>query len=408
MADNVIILGAGASVDAGIPVLANFVEKMWEFAQKGTCNGQKLSSEDKKIFEEAVKVRNELDGYHGRAAFNDRNIEDILSLLSFNLLGGKKSDQEKLVWFIKAIARTIELTCNIKHNGNLGSIQSDGASVYRHFWHNLFTRFKDSPASFPVIITFNYDLVLERALFQTLIGIDFYNQHSSPFPFSGVEICYHYNLLNSLKYKIEYTDFTSRAGGEFKRKYGTVLEKSSDDLPPNNIRIEILKLHGSLNFPKDRNSLEVSPTVVAENPHILPPVINKWAGKYEETMWSAGLKHLREAKNIIIVGYSLPQTDIYMQYFLKAGVGPNINLNRVFVFNPVLVTSDKNNDEMRERFGSCFSPQLRERVEFTPSDEQGKHSKGRFEDFVDMVALSPGLFFGGLETPPNRSPIGWL
>lgn len=89
MTDNVIILGAGASVDAGIPLLANFVEKMWEFAITGKHNGKNLSEEDQRIFNEAMKIKNELDGYHGRASFDDRNMEDILSILSFNLIGGK-------------------------------------------------------------------------------------------------------------------------------------------------------------------------------------------------------------------------------------------------------------------------------------------------------------------------------
>jgi hypothetical protein len=407
MTDNVIILGAGASVDAGIPVLANFVEKMWEFALRGTCNGKQLSSEDKKIFEEAVKVKNELDGYHGHAAFNDRNIEDILSLLSFNLLGGKKSDQEKLGWFIKAIARTIELTCNVQHNGNLNKIQSEGADVYKYFWRNLFNRFKDSPDSFPAIITFNYDLVLERALFQTLIGSDYFNPYSTPFPFTGIELCYHYSSDSKLFYKVKNTTYTLRTRDEFKSIDGTKLEKSDVPLQQNHLQIEILKLHGSLNFPKDKKQ-EIFPTNPAENPHILPPIINKWAGKNEEIMWSVGLQRLREAKNIIIVGYSLPQTDIYMQYFLKAGVGPNVNLNKVFVFNPALLNSDKNNDAMRERFAGCFSSQLRERIEFAPSRYDGKYSGGKFEDFANLIDSYPELFFGGSDTTSERSPVSFL
>ena len=171
MTDNVIILGAGASVDAGIPVLANFVEKMWEFSITGRCNGKELSDDDKKIFNEAMKVKNELDGYHGRAAFNDRNIEDILSILSFNLIGGKKSDLEKQKWFIRAINRTIDLTCNVQHDGTLNKTQEVGHQVYRDFWRKMFARFKNTPSSFPTIISFNYDLVLERSLFQSLIGI---------------------------------------------------------------------------------------------------------------------------------------------------------------------------------------------------------------------------------------------
>ncbi len=78
MSNNVIILGAGFSYDAGIPLLGGFVERMWEFAARKTHNGQPLASADLEIFEDAIKVKSELDSYHGRAVFNDRNIEEAL------------------------------------------------------------------------------------------------------------------------------------------------------------------------------------------------------------------------------------------------------------------------------------------------------------------------------------------
>jgi hypothetical protein len=388
MTDNVIILGAGASVDAGIPVLANFVERMWEFAITGKQNGQELSDEDKTIFTEAMKVRYELDGYHGRAAFDDRNIEDILSILSFNLIGGKKSDQEKLNWFMKAITRTIELTCTVKHNGRLNQIQGDGPEIYRDFWNKLFERFENAPISFPTIISFNYDLVLERSLFQQLVGVR-YNRYNELFHFGGIQLKYHCGFSNDLTYEAQYAEY-----GQFAkdRQNGMILEESNNSVPKNLLEIELLKLHGSLNFSTDKNEKFI-PTNVANKPHILPPIINKWAGKNEESMWSTGLKRLRDAKNVIIVGYSLPQTDIYMQYFLRAGIGPNLNINKIIVFNPVLFTHGEQNDAMRKRFGNCFSPQLQSRIDFVPL-VGSLPGAGTFEHFVKSIGYNNSLFFG--------------
>ncbi len=393
MTDNVIILGAGASVDAGIPLLANFVEKMWEFAITGKHNRQSLSNDDKKIFAEAVKVRNELDGYHGRAAFDDRNIEDILSILSFNLIGGKKSDREKLEWFIKAITRTIELTCKVTHNGRLDEIQDDDECyIYRSFWRNLFSHFKDSALSFPTIISFNYDLVLERSLFRSLIGTE-YNLQGNPFPFNGIKLKYYYGLISELVYMAKYVAFRRMKYGGLKLEEGMILEKTNPSDHERLLDIEIIKLHGSLNFPQNKNH-EFDPIKVSEKPYIMPPIINKWVGKNEETMWSIGLKRLREAKNIIIVGYSLPQTDIYLQYFLRAGVGPNVNLNKIIVYNPTLFASGKDNELMRERFGNCFSPQLKKQMVFEPQGESGEGRKGTFDVFANAIDWDKDLFFG--------------
>jgi hypothetical protein len=366
---------------------------MWELATRGTHNGEALTNDDKKIFNEAMMVRNELDGYHGRASFDDRNIEDILSILSFNLIGGGESDRQKLNWMTKAIARTIELTCEIKHDGQLDNIQESGSDIYRKFWENLFDRFKDSASSFPAIISFNYDLVLERALFQILIGSTYrqknpyYGSSPNEFPFDGITPKYYHKYLNDISYSVKYV----RRGdnGELDNEStlwhsGTTLEKYNFSELKHPLDIEILKLHGSLNFPSSEKPNETNPlpTIPTKEPYIIPPIINKSIST-EQTMWRIGLRRLREAKNIIIVGYSLPQTDIYMQYFIKAGIGPNTNLNRIIVFNPALSKESEENERMRERFGICFSPQIRNRIIF---------NDGGFESFVYYIN-SKDLFF---------------
>ena len=397
MTDNAIILGAGASVDAGIPLLANFVEKMWEFAITGKQGEKELSAEDKQIFSESIKVRNELDGYHGRASFDDRNIEDILSILSFNMIGGDETDLAKLQWINKAIARTIELTCSIKHDGVLNRKQGD-TNVYQWFWASLFKRFSSSPKSFPTIISFNYDLVMERSLFQTLINTKFSNgDYDSTFPFDGITLKYQYKFIEDVSYLVKYIQYQNSSSDSYLEsgvELGTKLVKCNAEELKNPVEVEILKLHGSLNFSSSKKitSPEFNPTNPVDDPYIIPPNINKSIST-DQTMWGIGLKKLREAKNIVIVGYSMPQTDIYMQYFIKAGIGPNVNLNKIVVFNPTLFTSGKENDEMRERFGNCFSPQLRNRIDFEPfgiEDDQGT-----FKSFVDFGPIrSNNVFFG--------------
>src|SRR4051812_27569722 len=117
MGKNVIILGAGFSCDAGVPLMARFVETMWHLATNGHYDGKTLTEEDRDVFARAVHVRNTLDGYHGRANFDDRNIEDVLSILSFNAVSGSEEAKAHLEAMNRAITRTIELTCAVKHSG---------------------------------------------------------------------------------------------------------------------------------------------------------------------------------------------------------------------------------------------------------------------------------------------------
>ena len=74
------------------------------------------------------------------------------------------------------------------------------------------------------------------------------------------------------------------------------------------------------------------------------------------TTWRKALNKLRNAKNVIFIGYSLPLTDIYMQYFLRAALGPNTDINRIFVFDPILCKNTSSSENMRNRFNRSHIP----------------------------------------------------
>lgn len=384
MSDNVLIFGAGVSADAGIPMLPGFMEKMWEFSIRKAQGEVSLSDQDCEVFGKAMSIRRELDGYHGRSAFDDRNIEDVLSILSFNVMCGSRSDKKNMDWILKAINRTIELTCKVHHNGELRTKQTNKSQVYRRFWYNLFAATKKS-GKLPTIITFNYDLVLERSLMELLVNT-FYNFLDKRFPYQGVTLKYYFDGRSDVSYKLEKAMYSD---SDYSSGQGTILNQINSDVP-NFIDIELLKLHGSLNFPNKRklNELPSPITIPVERPYILPPIFNKLNVSEAKQMWSVALERLRNAKHLTIVGYSLPETDIYMQYFLKTALGPNLDLNRIFIFNPVLFRGGKEAEKMKARYESCFSPQLRSRIEFFPAKDNVHiypEVKGSFEHFVRVI-----------------------
>jgi len=380
MNDNVIILGAGSSVDAGIPLLSNFVQTMWEIASRMKFNGVPLKDEDCTIFQNAIKVRDELDHYHGRANFDDRNIEDILSILTFNLYENKSSDLNRMNWIIRAIERTIELSCNVKFDESKNQVQEEGNSIYREFWQALL---KYDSNHIPTIISFNYDLVLERALFQLFKNWNY--EVNSKFNDKYISINYFFKNLKKLTYKIRYQEYTT---SDFRiNNRGSTIEQANREEA--DICINLLKLHGSLCFSKENDEI-IYPTRCANKPYILPPVFNKNTSKLIEPVWKEALVSLRNAKNVIFVGYSLPQTDIYMQYFLKSGLGPNNNLNNIFVFDQVFNKHADASIKMEERYKNCFSPQIHNRIYFVPPTKNSRYdNSGSFEHFVDILKGAP-------------------
>ena len=385
MTDNVFILGAGASFDAGIPLMAGFVDRMWEVAIRGKNGADLLSGEDAVIFKNAILARDELNKYHGRAAFNDRNIEDILSILTFSAMESRSTAKTHLKAITKAISRTIELSCNVKHSGKLDTIESVGPEVYRDFWRALF-KWSSNGNKMPTIISFNYDLVLERSLLQGLIqreGDAYLSSNNK-----GISLKYFYESLEEISYELVKCRFDDYEKPGIVT--GTILRQCRQQDESNNYRaLELLKLHGSLNFPKKKVNIEnVDITETLEEPFILPPIFNKAINQSGQKMWSIAMERLRKAKNICFVGYSLPKTDIYMQYFLKAALGPNLDLNKIFVFDPILFRNDNSTREMEDRFASCFSPQLKNRIDSRP-EMRRVNPDGTFTHFTELLKRFP-------------------
>jgi hypothetical protein len=298
---NVIIFGAGASFDAGIPLLPSFVDKMWEYAIRGKAGEKKLSDADVAILSEANDVRISLDRYSSRASFNNRDLEDILSLLSFEALRGQEFN-DKYDAVVKAVARTIELSCNITaedctlENGKV--LAHD--TIYHELWECFLGRgFMDN---FPGIITFNYDLVLERALYQMFHAVDTTPRKPQ------VDSCHLRYEFGDNYFCLKKENYTYGPTGSRTAGYKAVFNGNA----PADAEIPYYKLHGSLNWNLNNPASRPSTGSIraVETPCILPPVFNKMNKGEVNTIWNNALQLLRKAKHIIVVGYSLPKTDI--------------------------------------------------------------------------------------------------
>jgi hypothetical protein len=78
-----------------------------------------------------------------------------------------------------------------------------------------------------------------------------------------------------------------------------------------------------------------------------------------------------------------------MQYFLKAGIGPNKEIDKIFVFDPNAIQLPSGPNEMQERYKECFAEQLRPRIIF-PTMDVYSGKTGKFHSFVKILKESPG------------------
>lgn len=195
---------------------------------------------------------------------------------------------------------------------------------------------------------------------------------------------YYFKNIESIKYLIKSQDYyVDRPNNTSRGTKAEFIENERKD-----IQVKLLKLHGSLNFTLENNKINRA-SLPAQKSYILPPVFNKNNSIRIQPVWKEALISLRNAKNIIFIGYSLPKTDIYMQYFLKSSFSPNNNLNRIFVFDPILYKDNIESKNMIDRFKDCFSPQIHDRIDFKPYCDLDSFLKGTFKHFVYELKNNP-------------------
>lgn len=185
------------------------------------------------------------------------------------------------------------------------------------------------------IITFNYDLLLERAL----EAIDL-NGHSGTFHFPG---CYRLEGITNISSIESAAQFNSQS-----------LDHEG---------VALFKLHGSMNWHSKHNlatpmpktmfnpereiHLHNSPIIFKDlvwkpnqrrvymKPVIVPPASGKRGMIHQDLLglWSKAAKALAQADRVVIAGYSCPPLDLEARILLSENLRANPN-KRVYVIDP--------------------------------------------------------------------------
>jgi hypothetical protein len=314
----VFILGAGASKQCGAPLMADFLDVASHLYRTG-------ATEDKKSdFERVFRAIGALQAVHSKAQLDLTNIESIFTALEVAKVLGKLPDTEtaeipKVISSLKeVIVKTLELTIDFPTRKSYVGVPPP----YEQFADLLtYLRGDAFPTHSTSVITFNYDIAVDMALFRAGLGPD---------------------------YGISSTD------------------RSHSPVP-------LLKLHGSLNWASREDNGEVCPMLleqyfskysirgfedhstckapvgsqlkeyfskhteikVAAEPVIVPPTWNK-ADHHQalSTVWANAAHQLGEAEYIFIVGYSLPETDAFFRLLYALGTVGKNPLQKIIIYNP--------------------------------------------------------------------------
>jgi hypothetical protein len=355
MSEIVFVLGAGASKMAGAPLMANFLDVADDLRK------QNLAKEVLEDFDLVFKARAELQKAHSKAQLDIMNLESVFAAFEMAKLLERLGPltPEEISRLSKAMRTLIVTTLELSINLPVRDRRVRPPSPYESF--SGLIRVLVKARRTVSVITLNYDLCLDYA-------------------------------LSSLGLPVSYC-----LGGEGDER-GT----------------KFLKLHGSMNFAQcsscnkvvawklpdyfrqvgrhpwgDETSvrLKVASNMKhfmhcggssVEGAFIVPPTWNK-AQHHEQlgVVWRAAANELKDAKDVYIIGFSLPPTDFFFrQFYALASIGPTL-LRRFWVFDP--------DESVESRFRDLLGPQAMSRFEFFPK---------RFDEAIDPITQA---------TKPNTS-----
>lgn len=322
----VFILGAGSSIshDSAFPSINKFFAKAKE-----------IGIDIKKNFPDLHDYIFNNFGIDVTSRKNEANIETIFTNIEIDLERYQEikleSVRQQLLKLIKNVLIELVNRCGNKE-GNL---------------HKFSDRLKDSDT----VLTFNWDILLDEILSKKkILDSDFKNIHK----YKGYK-----NFF--VKLSAHRLSFSDEVGIE--EPYSIYDNKTG----------YYLKLHGSIDwvycnneqclgfgegFPIEKIDQQHFCSKCHElmHPLIIPPVLNKQYRKFPliRRLWNIALKETESVEEIVIWGYSLPETDFYSMWLLK---NARRNLKTLTLINPGVIQGKREkriNKNFVERFSNIY------------------------------------------------------
>lgn len=329
--NNVYVLGAGFSKEANMPLTKDFLIRMREAADWLETNEDTQSIKHiRDVFDFRLKAS-------GAAYRVNINIEDIEQLFSLAAAKESNSFNEAIVESIAATLnyceriaerKNIDLTISsefakrlpkaiLKNDVEYNNISNSYLCYsYDYYIGNMLGIFKKNNVDTNnTFLSFNYDTILENSL---------------------------WNLGYKVNYGIKGIDAPS-------------------ELHNSESGIKVLKLHGSINWKLKPGSMGLfiqafrnyDDTSESKGDRVLlPPTWQKTFSGHLQYVWKNAVSAISTATRLVIIGFSIPETDIHFKYLLSAGLQDNISLREIVFVNPM--EKEEYNAKVKKIFHNSF------------------------------------------------------
>lgn len=338
----VFILGAGASAESGAPLMANFLKVAKQLHSRRAYGAESPQIED--VLNAAYK---DLKSAQVKSAINYANVEEVFSAIdigqmigSFGSRSPSSIDQlrKSMIFFIY---RTIEETVRLPSDGKIAS-PSKGYDMLAKIVRENIARTARLGLQEISFITFNYDTCLEFALDSVNLGIDY-----------GLGEPFLDTFANNSQVKIPVLKLHGSIN------WGTC--PKCDAIVPTEINpwrrassFALLDAPKPLPLPlgsRIAGNIHGCGTPLDSLPVLVPPTWNKSASAAPlREVWRRAARELGSAENIVVIGYSLPVTDMFFRYLFTLGSDSDTHLDKFVVIN------GPQGNETAQRFADLLGP----------------------------------------------------
>ncbi len=313
MGKTVFILGAGASFKAGVPLMSNFLDVAQDLLTSGI-----ISAEDKVHFERVFKGISTLQSVHSKSKLDLNNLESVFATFEM----AKRLDKmpgfnsEEIPLLIDSMKRLIVVTIERTLKFPVDNPKVLPPVPYGKFGELIQSmKTKLTPKEDVSILTFNYDIAADLMLHFNELGPDYCLKNSNNF--GKKDVVKLLKLHGSIN-------------------WGTIEE--IDRIRPLHIN-EYLRpkrfTHGPVYLNIGSELSQYTDFNFQKEPVIIPPTWNK--SNFPDDLldvWRQAAKELEEADSLIIIGFSLPETDIFFRHLYALGTVGEVPLKRFWVFDP--------------------------------------------------------------------------
>lgn len=347
MSNVVFILGAGASKQAGTPLMGDFLDVAADLLRSNRAEAKAVH------FERVFKAIGGLQAVHSKAQLDLNNIESIFTALELGRIIQRvpgmeiEAIPEVIASLKELIVKTLEVTMAFPtRKSYIGVPQpyEEFAGLVGHLRTEAF------PQQSVSVLTFNYDIAVDMALYRADLGPN-YVIEASPRKSDAVDLLKLHGSLNWATEKETRRIRPLHLHNYFQRySIHGFDEHGETRLPIGSHLVEYFSRHAT-------PVIEVDP-----EPVIVPPSWNK--ADYHQALsdiWASAAKHLAEAESIFIIGYSLPETDSFFRHLYALGSVGKSTLRRIVVFNP------DQSGEIDRRFRALLGPGSIARYEYHAS-----------------------------------------